>query len=288
LAGHIPSITRLLRKYTNEEQVHLFTGTTSMTRRTSGKINQLLRSWPEGTVGTMAWLKGHGVSGKLADWHVRSGWLDRIGSGAFVRGGDTPDWTGGVYALQSQLGLSVHVGARSALELQGRAHFVPLGRKQILLVSDKQERLPKWFTEHDWGADVTHRCASLFERPPADSLTTMPCGKYEVSLSTRERAIMECMHLARTNSDVEHAHELMAGLGLLRPNVVQSLLERCASAKVKRLFLWSAEEAQHQWFDRLDTSTFDLGRGKRQLYKGGRLDAKYRITVPPTEELPDV
>jgi hypothetical protein len=57
----------------------------------------------------------------------------------------------GVYALQSQLGLTVHVGGRAALELQGRAHFVPLGRKQILLVSDTQERLPNWFSQYDCG-----------------------------------------------------------------------------------------------------------------------------------------
>jgi hypothetical protein len=75
---------------------------------------------------------------------------------------------------------------------------------------------------------------------------------------------------------------------LLRPNVVQALLEQCTSAKVKRFFLWSAEEAQHQWFDRLDTAIVDLGSGKRQLFKGGRLNKKYAITVPPQEELPGV
>lgn len=259
-----------------------------MTRQKNNKINHLLRQWPEGAVGTVDWLRQHGVSRALADWHVRSGWLDRIGSGAFVRGGDSPDWTGGVYALQSQLGLTVHVGGRAALELQGQAHFVPLGRKQILLLSGVQERLPSWFSKYDWGADVTHRCMSLFDCPPKQSLTAVPSGRFEVIISSRERAIMECMHLARTNSELEHAHELMAGLGLLRPNVVQALLEQCASAKVKRFFLWSAEEAQHQWFGRLDATRIDLGGGKRQLFKGGRLDKKYAITVPPREELLDV
>ena len=259
-----------------------------MTSQKITKINQVLKQWPEGTIGTLNWLRQHGVSKKLADWHVRSGWLDRIGPGGFVRSGDKPDWAGGVYALQSQLGLTVHVGGRAALELQGRAHFVPLGRKQILLVSDTQERLPNWFTQYDWGADVTHRCMSLFEQPPKQSLTAMPLGRYEVILSARERAIMECMHLARSNSELAHAHELMAGLGLLRPNVVQALLEQCTSAKVKRFFLWSAEEAQHQWFDRLDTAIVNLGSGKRQLFKGGRLNKKYGITVPPQEELPGV
>jgi len=237
----------------------------------------------------MDWLRQHGVSKKLADWHVRSGWLDRIGPGAFVRGGDTPDWTGGVYALQNQVGLTVHVGGLAALELQGRAHFIPLGRKRVLLVSDRQERLPSWFRKYDWKADVEHRCmASLFESPPEQSLTTLPSGKYSVTLSTRERAIMEVMHMAKTNSDIEHAHELMSGLGLLRPSVAQPLLQTCRSAKVKRFFLWSAESAQHPWFSRLNLSGIDLGAGKRQFYSGGVYDPRYRITVPPGEELPRV
>ena len=59
--------------------------------------------------------------------------------------------------------------------------------------------------------------------------------------------------------------------------------------RVKRFFLWSAETAGHTWFGRLDPSEVDLGSGKRQLYKGGDYDAKYRITVPPGEEtLPSV
>lgn len=175
------------------------------------------------------------------------------------------------------------------MELQGRAHFVPLGRKQILLVSDRQERLPTWFRKYDWGVDISHRCLpSLFDSPPPKSLTTMPCGRFEVTLSSRERAIMEIIHLARTNEDIEHAHELMSGLGLLRPVIVQDLLKSCNAVKVKRFFLWSAENAQHPWLERLDVSRVDLGSGKRHLYRGGVLSSRYGITVPPGEEMPDV
>jgi hypothetical protein len=80
----------------------------------------------------------------------------------------------------------------------------------------------------------------------------------------------------------------MNGLPTLRPNVVQQLLVACRSIKVKRLFLWAAEAAQHDWVTRLAPGKIDLGTNKRQLYKGGRLDAKYRITVPVSEGLPDV
>ena len=47
-------------------------------------------------------------------------------------------------------------------------------------------------------------------------------------------------------------------------------------------------DAGHSWFERLSLKTIDLGKGSRQLYKGGALDPKYRITVPKKEEIPDV
>ncbi len=52
----------------------------------------------------------------------------------------------------------------------------------------------------------------------------------------------------------------------------------------KRLFLWAAESAGHDWFSRLTPQRVDLGKGKRSLFRGGRYDPKYRITVPKQEE----
>ena len=260
-----------------------------MTGKKPSKMNQVFRKWPKGTVATQAWLSQLGVSSKLANWHVGSGWLVRFGARAFTQPGDQVDWRGGLYALQTQLGMTVHVGGRTALELQGRAHFVPLGRqKKVILVSDQPEQLPAWFKNYRWEASLEHRCLSLFEHVPDKATAKLDCGGFEVVISSAERAVMEQMHLARTNDDVEQAYQLMEGLNALRPNVVQDLLVNCRSVKVKRLFLWSAETVGHTWFGRLDSSRVDLGKGKRQLYKGGRLDSKYQITVPTREELPSV
>ena len=62
--------------------------------------------------------------------------------------------------------------------------------------------------------------------------------------------------------------------------LVQSLLVACNSIKVRRLFLYLAEQHQHPWFERLDLSAIDLGVGNRSIVSGGRLDSKYQITVP--------
>lgn len=257
---------------------------------TSGtKINRLLQNWPQGTVATQTWLDVQGVSSKLANWHVGSGWLTRFGPRAFLQPGDEADWRGGLYALQSQLKMSVHVGARTALELQGLAHFVPLGgRQNIIFISDAPERLPTWFKHHPWKAAIEHHALTLFDSIPDAATTQLDCGGFSIAISSPERAIIEAMRLANTNAEIEYAIQLMENLSTLRPNLVQQLLERCTAIKVKRLFLWSAERVGHGWVEGLDTTQVELGSGKRQLYKGGRFDPKYQITVPRLEKLPGV
>ena len=70
--------------------------------------------------------------------------------------------------------------------------------------------------------------------------------------------------------------------GALTLRLVQALLERCNSVKVKRLFMVLAESFQHAWVKKLDLSKVDFGKGKRILVRGGRFDSKYNITVPDT------
>jgi len=237
----------------------------------------------------MKFLADSGVDHKSASYHSGEGKLSRLGSGAYVRPSDEVRWQGGLYPLQTQLSLTVHVGARSALELLGLSHYLPMGKKPLIfLVSDKKEHLPAWFTRHEWDARINHRCLSLFTGIPETASTSLDCGGFTVKASSAERAIMETMSLARTNHEIEHSHTLMEGLITLRPDVVQELLTACTSVKVKRLFLWSAETSEHAWFSRLDPSKVDLGKGKRQIYQGGVYDQKYKMTIPAPEEQPDV
>lgn len=74
------------------------------------KINRLMQVWPAGVVGTQRWLHRQGVDARLAGKYVRSGWLTRIGRGAYRRAGSAVDWPGAVHALQHQLHLDVHPG----------------------------------------------------------------------------------------------------------------------------------------------------------------------------------
>lgn len=253
------------------------------------KINQLLRYWPKGTVVTKTHLNKLGISRQLVAKYLHYRWIDRLEARAYIRSGDTVRWQGGLYALQEQLGMTIHVGGRTALELQGRSHFIPLGKhKKVILVSAQPEYLPTWFRKHQWGVKPEHSCLSLFENIPGNTTTKLDCGGFEIVMSSPELALMEQMRLAGTNADINHIYQLMEGLSTLRPDTVQELLENCRSVKVKRLFLWNAEIAGHAWFSRLDPLRVDLGKGKRQVYKGGQLNKKYQITVPRMEEIQNV
>lgn len=251
----------------------------------NSKINQLLMAWPKGTVATAKWLQAHGVYRQLARRYVSSGWIQPLGHGAFLRSGDSVDWFGGVYALQTQLELSVYAGGITALSLKGLGHYLPLGTgAEVSLFSEHPERLPVWFTRHNWGAPIQHHTPKLFESSPSEGFTDVKRGEFAIRVSVPERAIMEVLLLATTPDRIDQAVELMGGLSTLRPQLLQVLLEQCRSIKVKRLFLWAAESAGHEWFGRLTVERVDLGKGKRSLYRGGRFDPKYRITVPQPVE----
>src|SRR3546814_9059718 len=69
---------------------------------------------------------------------------------------------------------------------------------------------------------------------------------------------------------------------MLRPRLLTNLVDGGVSIRAKRLFLFFAHRHDHGWSKHIDRQHIDLGRGKRQLVTGGRLDARYQITVPAT------
>jgi len=248
------------------------------------KINQLLQRWPNGTVAVSSWLEKQGAYQQLVRKYEATAWLRRVGQGAYAKASDTVEWTGGLYALQEQLRLPVHVGAKTALQMQGYAHFLPLGKgSTVSLFGPPDIKLPAWFKQHRWGVKVRYTATNLFAGQAEQGLTKKELGSYSIKLSAPERAIMEVLYGVPQVDSYEEARLLMEGLTTLRPRLVQALLETCASVKVKRLFMFLAESCKHPWIGKVNLSKVDFGRGKRQLVKGGRFDSKYNITVPNTE-----
>lgn len=242
------------------------------------KINLLINAHPPEAVLLAGWLSEHGYSPELQKRYRKSGWFDSIGAGAMIRAGRTASYEGAIYALQKQAGGAVHPAGRTALALHGKAHYLELATKRVTLFGGARERLPKWFREYDWGVEVDYYPTSFL--PPDAGLLEFNTGAFSINVSSPVRAMMECLYLAPEKQDLVECAELMEGLNNLRPQTVQALLEQCASVKVKRLFLYLAERAGHEWAKHLDLEKVDLGKGKRAVVRGGVYIAKYEITVP--------
>jgi hypothetical protein len=149
-------------------------------------------------------------------------------------------------------------------------------------------KLPAWFKQYRWGVKVRYTATNLFAGEAGHGLSKKDLGPYAINVSAPERAMMEVLYGVPQIDSYEEARLLMEGLTTLRPRLVQALLEKCASVKVKRLFMLLAENCKHAWVPKVDLARIDFGKGKRMLVKGGRFDQKYKITVPNTEAGPTV
>ena len=245
----------------------------------STKLQSLLTTWPTNTVRTVAALKAEGFSQSLISKYKHLGWLSSFGDGAVIKRGDTPTILGGLYALQHDSGLSVHLGGLSSLELLGRAHFVRLGAQRVWLFG-VPKRLPRWFTNHDWGGELNYTSAALFSDMHSETLIEYRVGGFVVRISNELRAVFEVLTFVPDRLGVEEAGQLVRGLTASNPRKVSELLRACKSIKAKRLFLALADAAGHAWMRHLDLTSVDLGRGPRTLVRGGKLHKKYKITLP--------
>ena len=249
------------------------------------KLNCLAGTSPFGTVLLASHLERLGYSRDLQQRYVRSGWLRRVGRGAFARAHEPATWRGALHALQEQAGVAAHVGGRSALGLLGRAHYLPLGggggaaaRPPLDLFAPLGTALPRWFLDGGW--DVEPRLTRTDVLPPSLALTTHGSGGPAVCVASAERAALEVLYGVPGDVSPDEARELLDGLVDLRPAVVSALLAACRSVRVKRLFLLLADRAGHPWLPRVDLRGVGLGSGKRSVAGGGVYVAAHRLAVP--------
>ena len=102
----------------------------------------LQRSLPDGLIVDAAWLERHGYSRALRKKYVARGWLDHVVRGVYRRpapklkedaGQESLRWQAVVISLQTLLGRPYTVGGRTALELQGFAHYLSGRHREIHL-----------------------------------------------------------------------------------------------------------------------------------------------------------
>ena len=241
---------------------------------------------PEGLIVTRQWLLENGFDRHAIDNLIKSEQLRILKNGVYSRGEGVNSWQDVVIALQKFQKLDCVVGGLTALELQGLAHYLPLSAKQVINLFSA-DPVPKWVSQ--FSTDITFRRYNSRKVLPnknkknIELFTASTPWRQNIEgliVSRPERAMLEVLYDVPDKISFAHANELMQGMTAFVPRVVQAMLEQCANVKCKRLFLWLAERQNHAWFSRIDLNKIDLGSGNRVLVKGGKLDEKYRITVP--------
>lgn len=249
-----------------------------MTTGSDNKLMKLMTNHVPRTVLLASWLEKMGISRDLQKYYLKSGWLESYGVGAFKRPNENVRWVGALNSLQIQTDLPVHVGGLTSLSLQGLTHYVRFAKEPLYLFSSQYVKLPKWFLDQEWSNQIQHVKTKFL---PADTaLFDYSQDGLILKISSPERSILECMYLTPNRFDMLECYQILEDLSNLRPKVLQELLERSNSIKVKRLFFYMASKANHQWLNFIDPTQIGLGTGDRILVKGGVYISKYRISIP--------
>jgi hypothetical protein len=275
----------------------------NMIEQKARRLNHLERELPEGLLVDAAWLASHGYPTNLRSHYVARGHLEQPTRRVYRRPRGSLGWQQAVISLQTLLRHPLVVGGRTALELQGYAHYLPQSSQEVHLYGPNHP--PSWlfklpldirFVWHNdrrlFGDDHSVRkLPGLNWKPDArdgsadatsGNFAVHPWGQWDwpLTLSTPERAILELLDELPARESFHQVDKLMEGLTNLSPRRLQKLLADCKSVKVKRLFFFFADRHTHSWQKHLDKDAIDLGKGKRMLVRGGRLDHAYQITVP--------
>lgn len=250
-----------------------------MTRQNHGKLQNLLESWPPGTVTTTKWLTKSGFSRQLISAYKTGGWVKPFGPGAFFKPQDTIEWYGALHALQFQLGLDIHVGGKTALELQGLAHNIPMGYQTIDLLVAPRTLIPQWFSGHQWTEHV--RITENSVLPSKIEIDEIAVGSFNIRVSSRERAALELLCLTPRFYIFEETRIFMESLGTLRPDILSKLLAKCTSEKAKRLLFYFGDQQDHAWRSKINEKKCKIGDSLLKIAsQNGKYHAKYNLFLP--------
>ena len=246
------------------------------------KINELRQQIPSNGIMLTSWLGKSGLGRSEIYDYMKSGWLQRISTGVYQFNGDTPSLYGILASYQKQAGMKYHIGAASALELKGFSHYIAMGKPTAVVFSPVRPPLPKWLNDAELDMDLVEVSSKVLGTSGIEQLDYQGQA---LTVSSPERAMMECILLSPSRYNLMDVYYLMEMLTSLRASLVHQLLEDCTSVKIKRRFLYMAEKSRHRWFAKLDLSRISLGSGTRSFAKGGVKIAAYDIVVP--KELSD-
>ncbi len=250
------------------------------------KLQRLVTEWCRGTVAIASYLKTLGITSELLYKYKQSQWIQPLGRGAYILSGDNVEWPGALYTLQTQLSLNVHAGGKTALEMKGYSHYLSEKIGKVFLYGSPSQKLPVWFKKYNWNTEIVFTATNLFPVDDRQGFSQFQDKEFSMRISSPERAALEMLYHVPRKVSFEEAFLIIENLISLRPVVLQQLLEACDNIKVKRLFLYIAEQHGHPWFSQLHCTTIHLGKGKRAIVKNGIFDRRYQITVPKSMKEP--
>ena len=139
---------------------------------------------PDGQLVNRAWLQAHGFDRPRIDYYVRAGKLEAVAHGVYRRPGPPLKWEHVVYSL-NEMGFPVRVGGRSALELQGLAHYLPAGDLQRidLYVTNP---IPGWVASFPGAFRFVVYSRRLFDPLPEPAVHTRPFGAWDWPVSRKQ------------------------------------------------------------------------------------------------------
>lgn len=257
------------------------------------KLKFVLDHVPPGFLVDARWLAAHGVTTSSVYDYQQRGWLEHVARGVYRRPFATSEtknateWKVAVLSAQWIMGHDFHVGATTALGLQGHSHYLSLGREPHVYLFGN---VPTWLPKLSLNATIRARRRQLFgstmlgvensDFNPSGADTTSPWS-WPLKVSTPERAILEALNELPEQESFDTLDKIFEGLANLRPRGLMELLTACKSVKVKRLFFLFADRYNHAWLPRLDRAAIDFGSGPRSLVEGGKLNSAYQLMVPP-------
>jgi hypothetical protein len=246
---------------------------------TKAKLS-LEQTLPEGQLVNRDWLLKRGFNRPRVDYFLRSGKLEPVAHGIYRRPGPPLKWEHLVYSL-TEMGFPVHVGGRSALELQGLAHYLPSGGAQRIDLFGGSN-VPKWVVNYPANFRFVVHTRRLFNQLPSEAVRTKAFGSWDwpIAYAVPELAMFELLSEVREAVDFAVSDKIFEAATNFRPELLHELLRACSQVKAKRLFLWFSARHGHEWRKALKIDGINLGKGKRMLVKGGAFDPTYQITIP--------
>ena len=224
-------------------------------------LAQLPRGTPLGT----EILSAHGISAKRASALVQSGWLQRLGRGAYQLPGDTLNREACLVFLSHHVP-GLHVAAKTALAWRGVRHNLAY-RETVVLWGDQPARLPAWLAPV---VSIRYRVAHIFaaDLPAGLGLAPLPSGHPELLVSTPERALLELLSEAGSFESVEDVRQLVGSTRNLRQPVLDQLFSHLTRIKVARLAAKLARELALPWLELAEHHSRRLGGGRRWVSVG--------------------